>query len=260
MGARLARLVSLYGRASGNKASNRVPNPMMLKRQPGTIARRQSCNALRTWAIDSPAIDPDRSTRKMTSAGSPGTLHARVEPDGNGRAPVAVVLVAIVALDPGVRHVQTRRVEQQDEVAIERRLLLRQGHVAWRPLTVTPIGCDGDSRRVRASGSVTFTMRDNPYGTCQASGGFRVSASGRPTPPVIVGRRIARRYGRRHGKSQPLVGDAELGHVAIFSSTSLPGGRLPTLAKDIGRSSSSRNAPSPRASPRHTPRRLRRVS
>ena len=59
---------SSYALLPAKSASYLDPNDTMLKREPGASDRRHSCSALRTSAIDSPPIDPERSITKITSA------------------------------------------------------------------------------------------------------------------------------------------------------------------------------------------------
>ena len=92
------------------------------------------------------------------------------------------------------------------------------------------------------------TDRSSPYGTCQARGGFSASASGRPTPVrssagAYRGDTVVGIVNRRPPSSTA----SSVTYVSL-TSTSLPGGRFPMLAWNTsGRSSSSRNAPSPRS-------------
>ncbi len=55
--------------SAGTTARAVEPKPTMLNVQPAIIDRRQSCSAFRTSAIDVPSIDPERSTRNVTSHG-----------------------------------------------------------------------------------------------------------------------------------------------------------------------------------------------
>jgi hypothetical protein len=148
----------------------------MLKRQPAVIDLRHSCRALRTSAIDSPFIDPDSSTRKMTSAGS-------VPAGSVGTNPTAI------AARPSLSRSTHARGWLRPSAATVSTKSRSSAVVVFASVTVVlpsamdiEMGCEGDSTRAMGPGIDSVTARSRPYGTRQASGGFSASASERPRP------------------------------------------------------------------------------
>ncbi len=148
----------------------------MLKRQPSTRDRRHNCSAFLTASIDVPAIDPDRSTTKKTSAGA-------VWLPNTGRSTSAAAV-------PRWASRSTTTWGAWIPSASMRTTTSRSSAVAaWAsvtvaedPVRVTSIGCEGEATRPIAPGMAKRSVRSSPYGTVQASGGDTASAGERPIP------------------------------------------------------------------------------
>ena len=75
---------------------------------------------MRTSSIDVPPIEPDRSATKIDFGGRRGVGKVRRKREGDRPCAVGI------ALDPRLRCVELRGIDEQNEIPVERRIALRQ--------------------------------------------------------------------------------------------------------------------------------------
>ena len=146
---------SSYIRLPSKSGAYVDPNDTMLKRDPGVSDRRHSCSALRTSAMESPPIDPERSTTKITSAAlAAGSNAGRNE--SSTALPFSPCSTTACGADRPSAETTITRSRSMAAVRCARRTLARQ------PSSSISMGCDGDCTPRTAPLIVASISKLNP--------------------------------------------------------------------------------------------------